>query len=40
MSGPVRRPAPAPNGGLEIYSRLALTDAQRSYDDAINRFPI
>ena len=25
---------------LEIYSRLALTDAQKSYDDAITRFPI
>ena len=25
---------------LEIYSRLALTDAQASYDQAIGRFPV
>ncbi len=25
---------------LEIYSRLALTDAQHSYNDAIGRFPV
>ena len=25
---------------FEIYSRLALTDAQKSYNDAITRFPI
>lgn len=25
---------------LEVYSKLALTDAQAAYDDVINRFPI
>ncbi len=25
---------------LEIYSRLALPDAQATYDDAIRRFPV
>nr|WP_148271448.1 tyrosine-type recombinase/integrase [Desulfosporosinus acidiphilus] len=25
---------------LEIYSRLAITDAQREYDEVINKFPI
>ncbi|MGI8411561.1 MAG: tyrosine-type recombinase/integrase [Solirubrobacteraceae bacterium] len=25
---------------LEIYSRIALTDAQASYDDTIVRFPV
>ena len=25
---------------LEIYSRLALTDAQASYDQVIGRFPV
>jgi integrase/recombinase XerD len=25
---------------LEIYSRLALTDAQNSYDQIIGRFPV
>lgn len=25
---------------LEIYSRIAITDAQQSYDDAIDRFPV
>ena len=25
---------------LEIYSRLALSDAQASYDQAIGRFPV
>jgi hypothetical protein len=26
--------------GLEIYSRIALADAQKSYDRAISRFPV
>ncbi len=30
----------APYPSLEIYSRLALTDAQASYDQAIGRFPV
>ncbi len=25
---------------LEIYGRLALTDAQRQYDDVIDHFPV
>jgi hypothetical protein len=25
---------------LEIYSRLALTDAQATYDNVIGRFPV
>jgi integrase/recombinase XerD len=25
---------------LEVYSRIALADAQQSYDDAIDRFPV
>jgi len=25
---------------LEIYSRLALADAQQHYNDAITRFPV
>jgi hypothetical protein len=25
---------------LEIYSRLALTDAQQTYDQAITKFPV
>jgi hypothetical protein len=25
---------------VEVYSRIALTDAQQSYDDAIDRFPV
>ena len=25
---------------LEIYSRLAITDAQREYDAVIDRFPV
>jgi hypothetical protein len=43
---PLRRPrsGPPPSGhaarqSLEIYSRLALADAQRCRDDAIGHFP-
>jgi hypothetical protein len=29
-----------PEKSLEVYSRIALTDAQHSYDEAIDRFPV
>src|SRR5450759_3282245 len=41
-----RRPDPEPDSGhasrqsLEIYSRLALADAQRSHDEATTRLPV
>lgn len=33
-------PATPPRTSLEIYSRLALPDAQASYDGVIGQFPV
>lgn len=43
LEGAVPRPSPDPLGpepGVEIYSRLALADAQQHYDDVIEQFPV
>ncbi len=35
-----RTPAHATRRSLEIYSRLALADAQQRYDDVTGNFPL